>query len=147
MKMTKSEAMTVAMNLVDDYMAIATDLTDDQKDKLEQAKAVYAAYKTTLDKPRTISPEAAAKREAAAEAKKVATKEARAKQAAEIVPIFRKYLVTDLTAKELTEAALAELPDGFTWHKTQTFLTREMAPELIRTERKKGGDTYRLRNA
>jgi len=147
MKMTKSEAMTVAMNLIDDYMAIATDLTDSQKEKLEQAKAVYASYKTTLDKPRTVSPESAAKREAAAEAKKVATKEARAKTAAEVIPALRKHLTTDVTVKELTEMAAPDLPAGYNWHHVQTFLTREMAPELVRTEPKKGGDTYRLRNA
>lgn len=147
MKMTKSEAMTVAINLVDDYMAIAPDLTDEQKDKLEQAKAVYTSYKTTLDKPRTVSPETAAKREAAAEKKKMETKEARAKTAADVMPVLRKHLTTDVTVKELTAMAAPELPAGYNWHHVQTFLTREMAPELIRTEHKKGGDTYRLRNA
>lgn len=144
MKMTKSEAMMVAMNVIDDYMNISEELTDAQREKLTKAREVIESYKTTLDKPRTVSPKTAAKREAAAEAKKAETKAARAKQAAEIVPIFRKYLTVDRTAKELTEVAAQELPEGFTWHKTQTFLTREMAPELIRTERKKGGDVYRL---
>lgn len=144
MKMTKSEAMTVAMNLVDDYMAIATDLTDEQKEKLTKAREVYVSYKATLDKPRTVSPETAAKRAKAAEEKKAATKEARAKLVAEIAPILRKHLTTDVTAKELFAKASAELPEGFTSNKVQNILIREMKPELVRTERKKGGDTYRL---
>ncbi len=144
MKMTKSEAMTVAINLVDDYMNIATELTSEQKEKLMRAKEVYTSYKTTLDKPRTVSPETAAKREKAAEDRKIATKEARAKLIAEVAPVLRKYLTTDVTAKELTEKASAELPADFTWHKVQNILSRELAPELVRTERKKGGDTYRL---
>lgn len=144
MKMTKSEAMTVAMNLVDDYMTIATDLTDEQREKLTKAREVYVSYKATLDKPRTVSPETAAKRAKAAEEKKAATKEARAKLVAEIAPILRKHLTTDVTAKELFTKASAELPEGFTAAKVQNILIREMKPELVRTERKKGGDTYRL---
>lgn len=144
MKMTKSEAMTVAINLVDDYMNIATELTSEQKEKLMKAKEVYTTYKATLDKPRTISPETAAKREKAAEARKVATKEARAKLIAEIAPILRKYLTADVTAKELYALASTELPTDFTAAKVQNILIREMKPELVRTERKKGGDTYRL---
>ena len=144
MKMTKSEAMTVAMNLVDDYMAIATDLTDEQREKLTKAREVYVSYKATLDKPRTISPETAAKRAKAAEEKKAATKEARVKLVAEIAPILRKHLTTDVTAKELFAKAAPELPASFTAAKVQNILIREMKPELVRTERKKGGDTYRL---
>ena len=143
MKMTKSEAMTVAMNLVDDYMAIA-DLTDEQKEKLTKAREVYVSYKATLDKPHTVSPETAAKRAKAAEEKKAATKEARAKLIAEVVPILRKHLTADVTAKELYALASAELPADFTSNKVQNILIREMKPELVRTERKKGGDTYRL---
>ncbi len=143
MKMTKSEAMTVAMNLIDDYMNIA-DVNDEQAEKLAQAKEVYAKMKATLDKPRTVSPETAAKREQAAEERKAATKEARAKLIAEVEPILRKHLTSDVTAKELYALASAELPTDFTAAKVQNILIREMKPELVRTERKKGGDTYRL---
>lgn len=144
MKMTKSEAMMVAMNVIDDYMNISEELTDAQREKLNKAHEVLASYKATLDKPRTVSPETAAKREAAAEAKKAETKAARAKLVAEVAPILRKYLVTDLTAKELFEVAKGELPEDFTSGKVQNILIREMKEETIRTERKKGGDTYRL---
>lgn len=145
MKMTKSEAMTVAMNLVDEYLDLNADaVTPEQKDKLEQAKAVYASYKATLDKPRTVSPETAAKIAKAAEERKAATKEARAKMVSEVAPVLRKHLTTDVTAKELFAMAAPELPAGFTSGKVQNILIREMAPELVRTERKKGGDTYRL---
>lgn len=144
MKMTKSEAMTVAMNLVDEYLALAEDVTDEQKEKLTKAREVYASYKATLDKPRTLSPEAAAKREKLNEERKTATKEARAKLVAEVAPVLRKHLVNDVTAKELYALASAELPTDFTANKVQNILIRELKPELVRTERKKGGDTYRL---
>lgn len=145
MKMTKSEAMTVAMNLVDEYLNLNADaITPEQKTKLEQAKAVYASYKATLDKPRTVSPETAAKRAKAAEERKAATKEARVKMVSEVAPILRKHLTADVTAKELFAMAAPELPAGFTAAKVQNILIREMKPELVRTERKKGGDTYRL---
>ena len=144
MKMTKSEAMTVAMNLIDDYLSIATEITDEQVAKLNEAREVYASYKATLDKPRTISPETAAKREKAAEEKKAATKEARKQLVDKIAPILRKYLVTDVTAKQLFAVAQGELPADFTPAKVQNILIREMKDELVRTERKKGGDTSRL---
>lgn len=144
MKMTKSEAINVTMNAIDDYMNIVDELSDEQREKLYKAREVLVNYKATLDKPRTVSPETAAKREAAAEAKKAETKAARAKLVAEVAPILRKYLVTDLTAKELFEAAKDELPEDFTSGKVQNILIREMKEETIRTERKKGGDTYRL---
>ena len=144
MKMTKSEAMMVAMNVIDDYMNISEELTAEQREQLTKAHDVIASYKATLDKPRTVSPETAAKREARAEAQKSATREARAKLVAEVAPVLRKYLVTDLTAKELFEVAKDELPEGFTSGKVQNILIREMKEETIRTERKKGGDTYRL---
>ena len=144
MKMTKSEAMTVAMNLVDEYLILAEDVTEEQKEKLAKAREVYASYKSTLDKPRTVSPEAAAKREKLAAERKAATKEARAKLVASVAPVLRKYLVADLTAKQLYETAKGELPEDFTANKVQNILIREMKPELVRTEHKKGGDSYRL---
>jgi len=143
MKMTKSEAMTVAMNLVDAYMAIA-EITPDQAAKLAEAKEVYAKYKATLDKPRTVSPESAAKQEKKAIERKAATAAARAALIAEIAPILRRHLTADVTARELYAAAKDELPADFTAAKVQNILIREMKPELVRTERKKGGDTYRL---
>lgn len=143
MKMTKSEAMTVAMNLVDAYMAIA-ETTPDQAAKLAEAKEVYAKYKATLDKPRTVSPESAAKQEQKAIERKAATAAARAAKVAEVAPILRRHLAADVTAKELYAAAKDELPADFTAAKVQNILIREMKPELVRTERKKGGDTYRL---
>ena len=142
-KMTKSEAMTVAMNLIDDYMNIV-DVTDEQAEKLTQAKEVYMKMKAALNKSHATSPETAAKREQAAEKRKAATKEARAKLVAEIAPILREYLTSDVTAKELYELASAKLPADFTAAKVQNILIREMKPELVRTERKRGGDTYRL---
>ena len=149
MKMTKSNAMTTLTNAVNDMMTNAEVMnlmsyTDDQQEKLREAIEVALSYKATLDKPHTISPETAAKQAKAAEERKAATAKARAEMISNVAPILRKHLTTDVTVKELTEMASAELPEGFTWHMVQNILSREMKPELVRTERKKGGDLYRL---
>lgn len=141
--MTKSEAMNVCMNTID--LALDTiELDDAQRDKLVATREVVEKMKTQLDKPRAISPEAKEKQAAKAEERKAATAKARAEKVATVAPILRKYLKNDISVKELTEAASAELPEGFTWHMVQNILSRELAPELARTERKKGGDLYRL---
>lgn len=141
--MTKSEAMNVCMNTID--LALDTiELDDAQRDKLVATREVVEKMKAQLDKPRAASPEAKEKQAAKAEERKAATAKARAEKVATIAPILRKHLKADITAKELTDAAAAELPEGFTWHMVQNILSRELAPELVRTERKKGGDLYRL---
>lgn len=143
MKMTKSEALTVAMNLADLYLN-NMEATTEQTEKVILAKEIFEKMKATLDKPRTVSPEAAAKAEQKKEARKIATKEARIKLVNEVAPILRKHLTTDVTAKELFAAAQKELLADFTSNKVQNILIRELKSELVRTERKKGGDLYRL---
>ena len=116
----------------------------EQRDKLVATREVVEKMKAQLDKPRAASPEAKEKQAAKAEERKAATAKARAEKVAAVAPILRKHLKADITAKELTDAAATELPEGFTWHMVQNILSRELAPELVRTERKKGGDLYRL---
>lgn len=140
MKMTKSEALTVAMNLIDDYMELA-EVTDEQAAKLATAKEIYGKMKAALDKPRT--PANSEKAAAISEARKAATAEARAKFIAEVAPVLRKYLVKDMSVHDLAAAVADELPD-LTEKKIQNILIRELKPELVRTERKHGGDLYRL---
>ena len=142
MKMTKSEAMTVAMNLIDDYKAIA-EVTEEQLAKLDEARGVYERMKAILDKPRTVSPASQEKIDAKKEATKAATAKARAELIKRVAPILRKYLITDITVKELAAAVQGEAPD-MTEKKVQNILIRELKPELVRTERKHGGDLYRL---
>lgn len=142
--MTKSEAMNVCMNTID--LALDTiELEDEQREKLIATREVVEKMKAQLDKPRAVSPEAKEKQAAKAEERKAANAKARAEKVAAVAPILRKYLKTDINVKDLTDAAADELPAGFTWHMVQNILSRELAPELVRTERKKGGDLYRLK--
>ena len=68
----------------------------------------------------------------------------RAEMVGKIIPILRKAITADMTAKEIYAAAKGELPEDFTAPKVQNILLREMAPELIKTETKGKANTYRL---
>lgn len=94
-----------------------------------------------LSRPHKVSDEAKAKAKAK---RKEATAKARAELIAKVVPVLRKYLATDVTAKELFELAKDELPADFTPAKVQNILLREMAAELVKTEAKGKANTYRL---
>ena len=59
--------------------------------------------------------------------------------------MLRKHLSTPLTAKEVFEAAKSELPADCTWNKVQNVLIREMAPELVKTEKKGEPNHYVLK--
>ena len=75
--------------------------------------------------------------------RKEATAKARLELCAQIIPILRETITTDMTAKEIFEAAKARLPEDFTAPKVQNILIREMAPELVKTETKGKPNTYR----
>ena len=123
--MTKIEALTIALNTIEDTEA---------RETIEKMIA-------QLSKPRNTSDEAKAKQNAK---RKEATAQARAELVAKVAPILRKYLTTDVTAKELYEMAKDELPADFSAAKVQNILLREMAPELVKTETKGKANTYRL---
>ena len=123
--MTKIEALREALNTLTNTEA---------RETIEKMIA-------QLSKPRTASPEAKAKMNAK---RKEATAVARAELVANVAPILRKYLTSDVTAKELFEVAKGELPSDFTAPKVQNILLREMAPELVKTEAKGKANTYRL---
>ena len=76
--------------------------------------------------------------------RKAETAKARAELLAKVTPVLRKYLVSDVTAKELFEMAKEELPSDFSWNKVQNILIREMASEVVKTEAKGKANTYRL---
>ena len=123
--MTKIEALTIALNTIEDTEA---------RETIEKMVA-------QLSKPRKTSDEAKAK---ANMKRKEQTAKARAELVAVVTPVLRKFLTSDVTAKELFEMAKDELPEGFTAPKVQNILIREMAPELIKTEAKGKANTYRL---
>lgn len=129
--MTKKNALTVALNA----------LTLVNTDEATEARITLAKMIESLSTSRTMSDEAKAKQN---ELRKAKTAAARAELVAKVAPILRKYLTADVSAKELYEAAKAELPADFTHNKVQNVLLREMRPELVVTEAKGKANTYRL---
>ena len=68
----------------------------------------------------------------------------RAEMCAQVVPILREVMTTDMTAKEIFATAQDRLPKDFTANKVQAILLREMKDEVIKTETKGKANTYRL---
>lgn len=129
--MTKKNALTVALN--------ALNLVN--TDEAVEARATLTKMVEALSTSRPMSDEAKAKQN---ELRKAKTAAARAKLVATVAPVLRKYLTADISAKELFEAAKAELPADFTHNKVQNVLLREMRPELVVIEAKGKANTYRL---
>ena len=124
--MTKIEALREALNTVTNTEA---------RETIEKMIA-------QLSQKRTASPEAKEKMNAK---RKEATAEARKALIEQVAPVLRKYLTSDLTAKELYEVAKEELPADFSAPKVQNILLREMKDELVKTEAKGKANTYRLK--
>ena len=128
-------------------LAIATLSTSNENDGTMQTLVKMDAVKTLqkmvaqLSAPRHISDDTKARANAK---RKNDTAVARAELVAKVAPVLRKYLASDVTAKELFEQAKAELPDDFSAAKVQNVLLREMAVELVKTEVKGKANTYRL---
>ena len=77
--------------------------------------------------------------------RKEATANARAALVEKVAPVLRRFMNEDKTVKEIFAEAQEYLPEGFTAAKVQNILIREMAPEIIKTERKGGKpNLYRL---
>ena len=102
---------------------------------------ILTKIRDQIAKPRKTSDEVKAKRSAMQKEK---TAKARAELVSTVAPVLRKYLTSDVTAKELFEVAKDELPQDFSAAKVQNILIREMAPELVKTETKNKANTYRL---
>lgn len=95
-----------------------------------------------LDKPRTEL--TAEQKTARNKARKAHNASVRAAMVATVAPILRTVMTTDMTAKEIYEAAKDELPAAFTANKVQNILRREMASEVVKTESRGKANTYRL---
>lgn len=138
MKMTYVDALNTAIAIM-----TAFDEQDEVTEKtIEKLVTMRATYQKRAENAQT--PKNKEKAEAINAKRKEATAQARAELIATVTPILRKYLTADVTAKELFTKAQTELPEGFSAAKVQNILIREMKPELVRTERKKGGDLYHL---
>lgn len=134
--MTRNSALQIVTETIN-----ACDLSifnDEQLEKITAALKTVAAMRAQLSKPRTNSA-------ATNEKRKAATAQARAELVAKVAPVLRKYLASDITAKDLYEAAKGELPADLTAPKVQNVLLREMKDELVKTEAKGKANTYRLK--
>ena len=122
-------------------MAVRVLVVDDAAFMRMMVKDILSKMAAQLAKPRNVSNEAKAARSAK---QKEATAKARAEMCAQVIPVLREVITTDMTAKEIFAAAQERLPEGFTAPKVQNILLREMASELVKTETKGKANTYHL---
>lgn len=144
--MTKKIALTIALNAIAVNAQYTNPVYDGKETTVksytgEEVREVLTKMVESLSTSHPMSDEAKAKQN---ELRKAKTAAARAELVAKVAPVLRKYLTADVSAKELYEAAKAELPANFTHNKVQNVLLREMRPELVVTEAKGKANTYRL---
>lgn len=123
------------------YAVALSTAIDTMKDTMPEVAERLEALRATLAKRGERSDEA---REKASAKRKEQTATKRAEMASIVVPVLRKVIDHDMTAKEIFESAKELLPQGFTAPKVQTYLLREMKDELVKTETKGKANTYRL---
>ena len=128
---TRVDALNFAIDCIQSAPAYSESLGDGEIVK------ILEKIRDQIAKPRKTSDEAKAK----AKAKRA---DARATLMAQVVPILREVITTDMTAKEIFAAAQERLPQDFTANKVQAVLLREMKGEVIKTETKGKANTYRL---
>ena len=134
--MTYARALTLAIENL-------TEVIYDGANTMESKAVVerLTALRATLAKRSQRSDDSKAK---ASAKRKDANAKARAELCAQVVPILREVITTDMTAKEIFAAASDRLPKDFTANKVQAVLLREMKDELVKTETKGKANTYRL---
>lgn len=111
------------------------------KDTMPDVAERLTALRETLAKRSQRSEDSKAK---ASAKRKEQNAMKRAEMCAQVVPILRDVMTTDMTAKEIFSAAAERLPQNFTAAKVQAILLREMKDEVIKTETKGKANTYRL---
>ena len=136
--MTKKMALENALTVVTSYLS----KTENSAETVALTATVETIEKMVAQLSTPVDEE---KRKAANEARKAATAEARKALVEKVAPVLRKYLTTDLTAKEVYEAAKGELPTDFSPAKVQNILLREMKDELVKVEAKGKANTYRVK--
>ena len=123
------------------YAVALTTAIDSMKDTMPEVAERLTALRDTLAKRSQRSDDSKAKASAKRKEQNAAK---RAEMCAQIVPILRDAITTDMTAKEIFTAAQDHLPQDFTAAKVQAILLREMKDEVIKTESKGKANTYRL---
>ena len=134
--MTYARALTLAIENLEEVIYDGAN-TVESNEVVER----LIALRETLAKRSQRSEDSKAK---ASAKRKDANAKARAELCAQVVPILRDVITTDMTAKEIFTAAQERLPQDFTVGKVQAILLREMKDELVKTETKNKANTYRL---
>ena len=124
---TRVDALNIAINSIPMDIENPTEVVE-----------VLTKIRDQITKPRKSSDEAKAK----AKAKRA---DARSALMAQVLPILRDTITTDMTAKEIFTAAQERLPQDFTDKKVQYILLNDMKDEVVKTEIKGKANTYRLK--
>lgn len=137
MKMTYVQALSLAIQNIENMESIYDGAnTIEPNETIERLEALRATLIKRGERSDEAKKKASTKRKASTAAK-------RAELAAQVVPILREVITSDMTAKEIFAAAQERLPQDFTAPKVQTYLLREMKDELVKTEVKGKANTYR----
>ena len=137
MKMTYVQALSLAIQNIENMESIYDGAnTIEPNETIERLEALRATLIKRGERSDEAKKKASTKRKASTAAK-------RAELAAQVVPILREVITSDMTAKEIFAAAQERLPQDFTAPKVQTYLLREMQDELVKTEVKGKANTYR----
>ena len=123
------------------YAVALTTAIDTMKGTMPEVAERLTALRDTLAKRSQRSDDSKAKASAKRKEQNAAK---RAEMCAQVMPILRDVITTDMTAKEIFTAAQDRLPQDFTAAKIQAILLREMKDEVIKTESKGKANTYRL---
>ena len=124
---TRVDALNIAINSIPMDIENPTEVVE-----------VLTKIRDQITKPRKSSDEAKAK----AKAKRA---DARSALMAQVLPILRDTITTDMMAKEIFTAAQERLPQDFTDKKVQYILLNDMKDEVVKTEIKGKANTYRLK--
>lgn len=135
--MTYARALTLAIENLTEVIYDGAN-TMESKEVVERLTALRASLAKRSQRSDDSKAKASAKR-------KDANAKARAELCAQIVPILREVITTDMTAKEIFTAAQERLPKDFTVGKVQAVLLREMKDEVVKTEAKGKPNIYTLR--
>ena len=140
--MTKKDALTIALSTLtaSTYPNPNFDGKDTTRKEIpvEEVREVITKMIDPLSQPRKVSEDTKAR----AKAKRA---NERAVLVAQVLPILRDAITTDMTAKEIFAAASDRLPKDFTDKKVQYILLNEMKDEVVKTEAKGKPNTYRLK--
>jgi hypothetical protein len=145
MKMNYTDALTLAIDTLTDIVDI-NGAEHPDKERNEKAITKLSALRNTYEKRNENRPVMSEEKKTELANKRKAENAAkRAELMEKVLPVNRKTVTGDMTAKEIYEKAAAELPKDFNPYKVQWILLHEMADEVVKTEAKGKPNTYKMK--